>query len=114
MEDLDHALAEDRLLDTPRSGQWPRVREAHLAKHPTCAVCGGKERLEVHHIKPFHLHPELETSMDNLITLCESGADGANHHLLFGHLGSFRSFNPDVVRDAKTWLKKIQGRKYEE
>jgi len=93
-----------------RSGKWPTVRKRHLQLHPTCAVCGGKKKLEVHHIKPFHLHPDLELEMTNLISLCENDNDGINCHLAFGHLGSFKSLNEDVVQDCFTWNKKIKSR----
>jgi 5-methylcytosine-specific restriction enzyme A len=94
----------------PRSNQWPSVRKFHLERYPTCAVCGGKEKLEVHHKTPFHLEPRLELDPNNLITLCESKHDGINCHLLFGHLGSFKSFNRFVNSDAATWNQKIKDR----
>ena len=97
-------------LGTARSGHWPTVRKHHLEMHPTCALCGGTAKLEVHHIRPFHLHPDLELDPSNLVTLCEANKDGVNCHLLFGHLGNFKSFNVDVLEDAKQWLKKIANR----
>lgn len=93
-----------------RSGKWPAVRRAHLLSNPVCVMCGGKKKLEAHHIRPFHLHPELELDPSNLITLCENKADGVNCHLLFGHLGNFKSFNANVEADAKAWNKKIKTR----
>jgi 5-methylcytosine-specific restriction enzyme A len=63
----------------------------------------------VHHIKPFHLFPDLELSFANLITLGEACPTG-NHHLLFGHLGYWSSWNEDVVKDARTFRIKIQTR----
>lgn len=93
-----------------RSGKWPTVRKAFLKNNPTCAVCGGKVKVEVHHIRPFHLHPELELDPTNFITLCENKKDGVNCHLLFGHLGSFKSFNVDVKANAGEWAKKIVDR----
>jgi len=93
-----------------RSTHWPTIRKEHLEKNPLCAVCGGKEHLEVHHIRPFHLHPNLELDPSNLITLCESKSNGVNCHLLFGHLGNFKSFNVEVQKDSKEWIKKITDR----
>lgn len=90
-----------------RSGEWPRVRKEHLDKNPACALCGGGKDLEVHHIHPFHLHPDLELSPANLITLCESKNGGVNCHLFMGHLGNFKSFNVDVVADTSAWDRKI-------
>jgi len=97
-------------LGTARSGKWPTVRKNYLALHPVCEVCGGKEKLEVHHKKVFHLNPQLELDPNNLITLCESGANGINCHLAVGHLGNFKSFNPSVEADAKIIRARIQNR----
>lgn len=91
-----------------RSGGWPTVRKRHLAKHPACEVCGGKKKLEVHHIRPFHVHPELELDPKNLITLCETGKHGVSCHLWFGHLGNFTTrYNLDVYQDAADWDEKV-------
>jgi hypothetical protein len=99
-------------ITAARSGHWPAVRKQHLALHPVCEVCGGTEKLEVHHRRPFHLHPDLELDPSNLVTLCESGKGGVNCHLHFGHLGSYRSFNVDVLLDAAIWLGKIKNRPF--
>lgn len=97
-------------LGKTRSNRWPIVRAVHLVAHPTCEVCGGKGNLEVHHIRPFHLHPELELDPTNLITLCEAKKDGINCHLFFGHLGNFKSYNVTVLADTPIWHAKIQSR----
>jgi hypothetical protein len=98
-------------LGVARSGKWATVRKHFLEANPTCAVCGGTDRLEVHHIFPFHLDPEKELDPTNLITLCEGQRFGLNCHLLMGHLGSFRDVNPDVTSDAKIWNQKLSKRK---
>ncbi|HEY0755627.1 MAG TPA: HNH endonuclease [Ktedonobacteraceae bacterium] len=94
----DHGLAVARMYGREqRSPQWSRVAHEHLLHEPACVVCGYKGRgLQVHHIKPFHLHPELELDPTNLITLCE--INGREHHLLIGHLDDWTSYNP-IVRD---------------
>lgn len=97
-------------ISKPRSSKWPSVRKKHLESNPACAVCGGTEKVEVHHVRPFHLHPELELDLSNLVTLCESGKGGMNCHLAIGHLGSFKSFNADIETDAATWSAKIKAR----
>jgi hypothetical protein len=97
-------------LASARSGHWPAARKGHLATHPCCAVCGGTAKLEVHHIRPFHLHPELELDPANFVTLCEANKGGINCHLAVGHLGSFKSFNTTVKADAIAWLLKIKNR----
>ncbi|HTK07862.1 MAG TPA: HNH endonuclease [Ktedonobacteraceae bacterium] len=86
----------------PRSPEWPRVAHEHLSHEPACVVCGHRGRgLQVHHIKPFHLYPELELDPKNLITLCE--IRGRTHHLLVGHLGDWESYNKRVRVDAKRY-----------
>jgi 5-methylcytosine-specific restriction endonuclease McrA len=97
-------------LSRPRSSKWSKVRNNLVVEKVVCAVCGGGEKLEVHHIKPFHLHPELELEPSNLIVLCESNKGGMNCHLAVGHLGSYKSFNVDVITDSATWKKKIESR----
>lgn len=95
-----------------RSGHWPTVRNQHLEKNPTCAVCGGEDNLQVHHIKPYHLHPELELDPNNLLTLCEpSSILHINCHLVWGHLGNWKSFNPMVPAMALAFLTQMRHRK---
>lgn len=97
-------------LSSKRSSHWASVRKAHLEKNPVCAVCGGREHLEVHHKLPFHLDPSLELDPNNLITLCEAKKDGVNCHLFVGHLGNFKSYNKDVEADARNWNSKLKER----
>ena len=82
----------------PRSPHWPAVR-AKFLQGKACAVCGGTKDLEAHHIEPFHVNPKRELDPSNLLALCE--ADSArNCHLLVGHLGNFRGWNPGAKQDA--------------
>ena len=79
--------------------------------HPECAVCDAVKRDNVaHHIKPVQWYPKLEMEPSNLITLCERGKLGANHHLFIGHLQDYRSYNEHVVEDAATWNERIKAR----
>jgi hypothetical protein len=98
-------------LGEHRSSKWQTIRKQHLENQPKCAACGGDKTLEVHHIKPFNEHPELELDLDNLITLCESKSNGVVCHLFFGHLGNYKAINPNVLEDVKIWLEKITNRK---
>ena len=85
-----------------RSPLWPEVEKKFLKENPTCAACGSKNRLQVHHIKPYHLFPSLELRNDNLITLC---MDENECHLLIGHGDNFKAYNPNVIEDsAKAFL----------
>ena len=99
-------LVKDAVKGKPRhlrSHRWDDVRDAHVDKHPACAACGSTSKLQVHHIKPFHLFRELELDPTNLLTLCEH-AD-TKCHLRIGHLGSWRKYNEDVVQDAAQALR---------
>jgi hypothetical protein len=91
-----------------RSSRWRGVRDRVLKERPGCAVCGGLKWLEVHHVVPFHVRPELELEDTNLIILCEKPT--GNCHLIFGHLGNYRSWNEGVVGDASEWLAKVKSR----
>lgn len=91
-----------------RSAQWPTVREAHLKVQPVCQCCMEKDNLQVHHLRPFHIHPELELDPNNLTTLCEHPS--RNCHILFGHLRNFKSYNPDCETDVKLWRGKMLNR----
>lgn len=89
-----------------RSKYWRKVRKNFLKENPTCACCGRKKGLEIHHIKDFSTNPKLELDPNNLITLC-----GKTCHILFGHLRNWKSINPNIKLDAKRFLKKIQNRR---
>jgi 5-methylcytosine-specific restriction protein A len=88
----------DLLTNAKRSSHWPTVEHAYRKLHPVCEACGSDVRLNVHHKRPFHLHPELELDPSNLITLCM----GPNEcHLLIGHGDNFRAYNPNVDADVE-------------
>ena len=110
LQSLAHALG---LGDAPKPGgkrskDWPLRREWHLIKEPRCRVCGTRKNLNVHHIQPYHLRPDLELDPTNLITLCESTDGGC--HLVFGHLCNWKAWNPDIRADADVWRRKILDR----
>jgi len=105
---IKDVLAGKAPIRANRSNQWPKIRNAHLAINPNCAVCEGKEDLNVHHIKPFHLHPELELEPTNLVTLCECEKHGVNCHLLIGHIGNFKNINPHVTEDVAIWNERLK------
>jgi len=93
------------IFNTPRSPQWPAVKNAHLAKENGCVACKlqGPGLLQVHHIIPFQYctaigRPELEFNPANLMTLCE-GPGTKEHHIAIGHLGDFQWFNQEVETD---------------
>lgn len=107
IENLKHFIFGDPIFGgVPRSPLWSAVRKQHLKKFPRCAVTGSTTDLEVHHIKPYHLYPELELQDSNLITLTTKFGS-LNVHLWFGHLGNFQSWNENVREDSQIWMYKI-------
>lgn len=95
----------NKLRFATRSPKWQTVRKKHLATNSRCIACGSVKKLEVHHIKPVHLYPELELEPSNLVTLC---ADPC--HIVFGHFMNFKSWNINVVNDAKVYYNNIINR----
>jgi 5-methylcytosine-specific restriction protein A len=101
----------ERLGGATRSPEWPRVRAAHLLKEPACQVCGGTTKLNVHHVRPFHLHPELELDDNNLITLCTGSSNTLNCHVRFGHWDNFRTkYNPQIRLEAPKWKARFDAK----
>jgi hypothetical protein len=99
------SVAEIEVLSTPRSPQWKKIRDQHLKQSPTCAVCGSSKNVVPHHIMPFHLEPEKELDLKNLISLCEN--KNFNCHFFFGHYKNWCKYNPNIVEDAKIWNNKL-------
>lgn len=100
-----------RSWNQKRSKFWSKIRNAFIKEHKKCAICGNSKKLEVHHKKPFHLYPELELEVDNLIILCENKKYGVNCHLLFGHLGNYKRYNPNIEEDVNIWKSKLKSNK---
>lgn len=92
-----------------RSPKWAAFRRGFLKTHRTCAACGTRDKLEVHHILPFHLYPNFELSPENCITLCSTGS---GCHLTWGHLQDWKSWNPRVTEDSKNYLLRVQTRPF--
>jgi 5-methylcytosine-specific restriction endonuclease McrA len=87
-----------------RSSDWPTIRKEHVKKHPFCIACGTTRNIEVHHVKPYQIHPELELEPTNLVSLCKT------HHLVFGHLTDYHSWNENVVEDSNWYLQKVKNK----
>lgn len=91
----------EKKKERKRSPDWSEVRDKFLSLNSKCASCGGEEKLQVHHIIPFHVNETLELDEKNLITLCM----GKNEcHLSIGHGDSWKCYNPHVKEDAKKHL----------
>lgn len=85
---------------------WPALRAVHLKREPRCCCCRTRKNLDVHHVRPVGLYPELELDAANVMTLCRPC------HFLVAHLGDWRSWNPLVRADA-AWLRnKVDRRIY--
>ena len=96
---LSSILPSDR-----RSPEWNSLSKTFVKQNPLCAVCGCKDKVVPHHKKPFHLYPQLELDPANLVTLCPKC------HLLIGHLGSWKSYNPEIEMDVQVWSVKVRNR----
>ena len=87
-----------------RSPDWDDVRGDWIKDNDSCAACGTRIHLEVHHVVPYSVDPSRELDRKNLITLCRSC------HLTFGHLRCFTSWNPSVREDAAKFLVQVKNR----
>lgn len=79
-----------------RSPRWPAIRKIQLIRHPACMGCGSRNELQVHHLKPFKTHPELELDYTNLVTVC------VYCHFVIGHLNGWSRINPHALQDLTT------------
>lgn len=95
----------DAKLKSKRSSHWATMRHHFISNNPNCAVCNGTKRLNVHHIKPFHIFPELELDTNNLITLCMGKHEC---HLRFGHGGDFKSYCSNIAAYAQAYKSKAK------
>lgn len=99
----------DIKIKKKRSPFWSKIEKEFKEKHPKCEICGSTKRLQTHHIKPFHIFPELELDQNNLISLCMSRKQC---HIFIGHGSLFKASCPKIREYAKL----IQNKKitYEE
>lgn len=93
------------MFGTPRHPLWRRVRALWLREHPSCAACGGTEALEVHHLRPYHLFPELELDPANLLSLCD--APSRSCHRRVGHAYRWDLWVPTARQDAARQLSSV-------
>ena len=79
------------------NGSWQRCRRAFLKQvGKKCVCCNSKKKIEVHHILPRHIRPDLALDVRNLIALCGGGNAGC--HLRLGHLGSYFNYNETIAK----------------
>lgn len=91
---------------TPRSPEWSRERAAFIRDNPRCCITGDTKDVDVHHVKPFHLYPELELVRSNLRTIRR------DLHLLIGHSGDWSAFNENFDEDVALMRRRRNERKY--
>lgn len=50
---------------------YKKLRQSAFSRdNYQCQKCGSKERLEIHHIKPWIKYPDLRFDLNNITTLC--------------------------------------------
>jgi 5-methylcytosine-specific restriction enzyme A len=88
-----------------RSPHWPALERDVVKEEWQCRACGATAGLEVHHVRPFHLYPELELTRANLMVLCR------RCHWLLGHGSkSWSDWIPTAPADAAAMRRRIDGR----
>jgi len=80
---------------TKRSKKWPRTRKEHMKRCPNCYICNSSKDVDCHHIIPFGERKDLENDKNNLMSLCSKYC-----HLRIGHLGYWRTYNPNIRSTA--------------
>ena len=87
------------LLSIARDKRWAKESRQFLADNPHCVVCGTTDYCVVHHVKPFHLFPELEMDWRYWRTVCETPSH--NDHFAVGHLFNWSRYNQEFDELAK-------------
>ena len=96
-----------KLGGASRSTKWPEFKKEFAKTHlPVCAACGGVDELNLHHLYVFHAYPEYELAEWNVRWLCNKN----RCHIDIGHLGDFKSVNPNGAEDIKVWRDKRRMR----
>ena len=82
-----------------RSSRWPALERRTKKSVGACEACGSKKGLQLHHVQPYHLRPDLELEPSNLMVFCMAVL-GWECHLYLAHAGSFRGYNASIRVDA--------------
>lgn len=91
--------------------EWRKTRNHFFARNPLCAMCSADKDIQVHHILPWHLYPELRYTTTNLVSLCQPC------HFRFGHGRDWKAYNPDINNlavAAQRSLRKVVTREQHE
>jgi len=73
-----------------------------------CAWCGRSKRLDVHHIYPVSVAPEMAADLDNMIMLCRK----PQCHLQVGHNGDYaRRYvsNVEYICSERNVIRSLKG-----
>lgn len=84
----------DKCKASIRGSEWREARSNHLLVEAFCQCCGRNNNLEVHHVIPWHIKPELRYESSNLITLCREC------HFRFAHHSNWSDCNPSIREDC--------------
>lgn len=58
-----------KIRNTPGMSSWKhKVKE----RDKVCQCCGGSDHLEVHHVNPLAIYPDLGTDINNGMVLCQT------------------------------------------
>lgn len=104
-------IEEMKTHGVPRNPRFERESRLWLIGK-ACARCGGKDKVQCHHIEPFHLHHywpsrfPIDREMDpaNWLPLCMGDW---RCHLEAGHAGDFSMWVPDVAANCLAEAKRI-------
>ena len=92
------------IMCASRSPAWAELARRTVEDRPACQCCRAITDLQVHHVLPVHVRPDLELDQTNLLVLCR------RCHLFVGHLGDWSSWNVLAVSDASKMRKRIDER----
>ncbi len=87
-----------------RSNGWYYLRNEFIKENYFCSACDAVKGIQVHHIKPVHLFPDLELDWDNLISLC------GDCHFVIGHSRNWRKYNINVIEVCALLKEGIKGK----
>lgn len=85
-----------------RSSNWPAFLREHL-RGKVCCVCGATDGLTLHHVVPVSVDASRELDPTNVVPICDDSST-KRCHIMIGHLGDWRRWNPDVRQHAATLL----------
>jgi hypothetical protein len=63
-------------------------------RHPLrCRLCGDWKKVQLHHVLPVSIRPDLECERSNIVELCKL------HHFIIGHLSNWTNYNVHFWED---------------